>query len=70
MAAVRTSLSCDQYAFCTPLPAMQLPSALHTSDAALCTYRSVMLLTSAPCSLAMWLKKTVVKLLFFSPPLL
>jgi len=30
MAAVKTSLSCNQYAFCTLLSVMQLPSALHT----------------------------------------
>jgi len=56
MAAAKTSFSCNQYAFCTLLSAMQLPSALHTSNAALCTYHSAMLLISAPHSLVMRLK--------------
>ena len=57
MAAAKTSFSCNQYTFCTLLSVMQLPSTLRTSDTALCTYHSAMLLTSAPRSLAMQLKR-------------
>jgi len=70
MAAVKTSLSCDQYAFCTLLSVMQLSSTLHTSNAALCVYHSMMLLTSTPHSLVMRLKDcSETTVLFFTPAL-
>jgi len=70
IAVVKTSLSCNQYAFCTLLSAMQLPSTFCTSDTASCMYHSVMLLTSAPHSLVMQLKDCSETTVLFSTPAL
>jgi len=49
---------------------MQLPSAYCISNTAFCAYRSTMLLTSTPCSLAMQLKISRISNYFFSTPAL